>query len=111
MDVSIEQAQFAAYFTARGYRMVVQDVRGKFRSEGETLLFVNEAYDGHDTLDWIIAQPWSDGRVGMFGDSYYGFTQWAAASTSHQLSQWRSKGCADSGRRAGRALTSGRLAH
>ncbi|BEL02038.1 CocE/NonD family hydrolase [Actinoplanes sichuanensis] len=75
--------RIAAYFTARGYRMVVQDVRGKFRSEGETLLFVNEAYDGYDTLDWVINQPWSDGTVGMWGDSYYGYTQWAAASTGH----------------------------
>jgi predicted acyl esterase len=76
-------ARIAAYFTARGYRMVVQDVRGKFRSEGETLLFVNEAYDGYDTLDWLVNQDWSDGVAGMWGDSYYGFTQWAAASTGH----------------------------
>jgi predicted acyl esterase len=76
--------RIAAWFTARGYRMVVQDVRGKFRSEGETLLFVNEAYDGYDTLDWVINQPWSDGVVGMWGDSYYGYTQWAAASTGHR---------------------------
>ncbi|MFF5081817.1 CocE/NonD family hydrolase [Actinoplanes sp. NPDC000266] len=74
----------AAYFTARGYRMVVQDVRGKFRSEGETLLFVNETYDGYDTIDWVINQEWSDGVVGMWGDSYYGFTQWAAASSGHR---------------------------
>jgi len=73
----------ARYFTARGYRVVVQDVRGKFRSEGETLLFVNEAYDGYDTLDWVANQDWSDGVVGMWGDSYYGYTQWAAASTAH----------------------------
>ncbi|WP_436529558.1 CocE/NonD family hydrolase [Actinoplanes sp. HUAS TT8] len=75
--------RIAEYFTTRGYTMVVQDVRGKFRSEGETLLFVNEAYDGHDTLDWIIQQEWSDGVVGMWGDSYYGYTQWAAVSTGH----------------------------
>jgi len=75
--------QVAAYFTARGYRMVVQDVRGKFRSEGETLLFVNEAYDGYDTIDWVVHQDWSDGIVGTWGDSYYGFTQWAAVSTAH----------------------------
>lgn len=75
--------RIADYFTARGYTMVVQDVRGKFRSEGETLLFVNEAYDGHDTLDWIVQQEWSDGIVGMWGDSYYGYTQWAAVSTGH----------------------------
>jgi predicted acyl esterase len=75
--------EVAAYFMEHGYRVVVQDVRGKFRSEGETLLFVNEAADGHDTLDWIVQQEWSDGTVGMWGDSYYGYTQLAAASTGH----------------------------
>lgn len=74
----------AEIFTARGYAMVVQDVRGKFRSEGHTLGFVGEAGDGYDTIDWIIAQPWSNGIVGMFGDSYYGFTQWAAVSSGHR---------------------------
>jgi uncharacterized protein len=74
----------AEIFTRRGYAMVVQDVRGKFRSEGETLGFVGEANDGYDTIDWIIAQPWSNGIVGMFGDSYYGFTQWAAVSSGHR---------------------------
>ncbi len=73
----------AAYFADRGYHVVAQDVRGKFRSEGEPLLFVNEASDGYDTLDWVVEQSWSDGIVGMWGDSYYGYTQWAAASTSH----------------------------
>jgi hypothetical protein len=69
--------------TARGYAMVVQDVRGKFRSEGVTLGWVHEANDGYDTIDWVSKQPWSNGVVGMFGDSYYGFTQWAAVSSSH----------------------------
>jgi uncharacterized protein len=69
--------------TERGYAFVVQDVRGKFRSEGSTTAFVHEVRDGYDTLDWIIRQPWSDGKVGMFGDSYYGFTQWAAVSSGH----------------------------
>ena len=73
----------AEYFMARGYRVVAQDVRGKFRSEGEPLLFVNEAHDGYDTIEWVTRQRWSNGRVAMWGDSYYGFTQWAAASTSH----------------------------
>jgi predicted acyl esterase len=73
----------AEYFMDRGYRVVAQDVRGKFRSEGETLLFVNEADDGYDTIEWITRQRWSNGRVAMWGDSYYGFTQWAAASTHH----------------------------
>ena len=74
----------ADIFTRRGYAMVVQDVRGKFRSEGETLGFAGEVNDGYDTIDWIIAQPWSNGIVGMFGDSYYGFTQWAAVSSGHR---------------------------
>jgi uncharacterized protein len=73
----------ARYFTDRGFRVVVQDVRGKFRSEGETLNFVNETYDGYDTLSWVASQPWSDGQVGMWGDSYYGYTQWAAAASAH----------------------------
>ncbi|WP_062298721.1 CocE/NonD family hydrolase [Demequina maris] len=73
----------AEYLMARGYRVVAQDVRGKFRSEGDALLFVNEADDGYDTLDWIVQQPWSNGRVAMWGDSYYGYTQWAAASAEH----------------------------
>ncbi|MEF2978371.1 CocE/NonD family hydrolase [Subtercola sp. YIM 133946] len=73
----------AAYMMGRGYRVVAQDVRGKFRSEGETLLMVNEAADGYDTIEWITQQEWSNGRVAMWGDSYYGFTQWAAVSSQH----------------------------
>jgi putative CocE/NonD family hydrolase len=73
----------AEYFMAHGYRVVAQDVRGKYRSEGEALLFVNEADDGYDTLDWITHQGWSNGRVAMWGDSYYGYTQLAAAATEH----------------------------
>ena len=61
--------QCAPYFTERGYAFVVQDVRGKFRSEGETMPFMHEVDDGYDTLEWIVAQSWSDGLVGMFGDS------------------------------------------
>jgi len=73
----------AEYFTARGYRVVAQDVRGKFRSEGDALLFVNEVDDGYDTIDWIVQQEWSNGRVAMWGDSYYGYTQWAAVASQH----------------------------
>ncbi|MEW2571809.1 CocE/NonD family hydrolase [Streptomyces sp. NPDC047070] len=72
-----------ARLTAYGFAAVVQDVRGKFRSDGERLPFVNEAADGAATIDWIVRRPWSNGVVGMMGDSYYGFTQWAAASTEH----------------------------
>lgn len=73
----------AEYFTSRGYRVLAQDVRGKFRSEGNALLFVNEVDDGYDTIEWITQQAWSNGRVAMWGDSYYGYTQWAAAASGH----------------------------
>ncbi len=73
----------APHFTSRGYAFVVQDVRGRFRSEGETMPFVHEVDDGYDTLEWITQQPWATGAVGMFGDSYYGFTQWAAVASGH----------------------------
>ncbi len=73
----------APHLLARGYALVVQDVRGKFRSEGETMPYLHEVTDGYDTIDWIAAQAWSDGIVGMFGDSYYGWTQWAAVASGH----------------------------
>ena len=75
--------QCAPFFTERGYAFVVQDVRGKYRSEGETMPFTHEVEDGYDTLEWIVTQPWCDGLVGMFGDSYYGYTQWAAVASGH----------------------------
>lgn len=66
-----------------GYAVVVQDVRGRFASEGEFVTFVNERQDGYDTLDWLAAQPWCDGNIGMFGGSYVGLTQWQAAISGH----------------------------
>ncbi len=74
---------FAQALVARGYGFVAQDVRGKFRSEGQTAPWNSEAYDGYDTIDWIAKQPWSNGRVGMTGLSYTGYTQWAALSSNH----------------------------
>ncbi|WES65855.1 CocE/NonD family hydrolase [Microbacter sp. GSS18] len=73
----------AEYLVQHGYRVVAQDVRGKFRSQGDALLFVNEVDDGYDTIEWITQQSWSNGRVAMWGDSYYGYTQWAAAASGH----------------------------
>lgn len=75
--------QMATRFMARGYALVTQDVRGKFRSEGEAAPLIHELDDGYDTLEWIVRQAWSNGRVGAFGDSYYGFTQWAMVASGH----------------------------
>ncbi|WP_106400788.1 CocE/NonD family hydrolase [Actinocorallia populi] len=71
------------YFLSRGYTVVVQDVRGKFRSEGETEFAVHEVEDGYDTIQWITEQPWCDGNVVMWGDSYFGYTSIAAAISGH----------------------------
>ncbi len=68
-------------FAERGYNFVIQDCRGTGDSGGEFEAYVNEASDGKATIDWIVSQPWSDGKVGMFGQSYVGYVQWAAAST------------------------------
>jgi len=73
----------ARYVTERGYALVAQDVRGKVRSEGETMAFVHEVADGYDTVEWVAGQRWCRGGVAMFGDSYYGYTQWAAAASGH----------------------------
>lgn len=62
-----------------GYAVVIQDVRGRYRSEGEFYPFANESRDGCDTVEWAAAQSWSTGRVGMYGGSYVGATQWLAA--------------------------------
>jgi uncharacterized protein len=66
-----------------GYAVVVQDVRGRYASDGSFTTFVNERADGFDTLDWLVAQPWSSGEIGMFGGSYVGLTQWQAAMSGH----------------------------
>jgi putative CocE/NonD family hydrolase len=73
----------AAYMCERGYAFVAQDTRGKARSEGETMAFAAEVADGYDTLEWLAGQGWCDGAVGMWGESYFGFTQWAAAAGGH----------------------------
>ena len=63
----------------RGYVVIIQDVRGRYASEGEFYTFVNEPNDGYDTVEWAAALPYSNGKVGMFGGSYVGATQMLAA--------------------------------
>ncbi|HMJ02487.1 MAG TPA: CocE/NonD family hydrolase [Conexibacter sp.] len=62
-----------------GFMVVVQDTRGRFASEGEWLPFRYEREDGYDTVEWAARLPGSNGRVGMYGPSYFGNTQWLAA--------------------------------
>jgi putative CocE/NonD family hydrolase len=62
-----------------GYIVVLQDTRGRFTSDGEWLPWKYEREDGYDTVEWAASLPGSNGKVGMFGGSYLGSTQWSAA--------------------------------
>jgi putative CocE/NonD family hydrolase len=70
---------FGIRAAGEGYVLVSQDIRGRYASEGVFHAFPNEANDGYDTCAWICEQPWSNGRIGTFGGSYVGLTQWQAA--------------------------------
>ena len=65
---------------------VVQDMRGRFASEGQALPFFQDAWgemqDGYDTIEWIAKQPWCNGKVGMTGGSAGGIVQYMAAGTA-----------------------------
>ena len=67
------------YFASRGYAVAIQDVRGRYRSEGTFYFLTQEAEDGYDAVEWCGTQPWSSGKVGMMGTSYPGWCQTAAA--------------------------------
>jgi uncharacterized protein len=72
-------SDFGRMGALRGYIVVVQDVRGRYTSEGEWYPFKHEIEDGYDTVEWAAALPHSDGKVGMFSGSYVGATQLLAA--------------------------------
>jgi putative CocE/NonD family hydrolase len=73
------ETSFGLKGAARGYVVIAQDVRGRFTSEGDWYTFKNESQDGYDTVEWAAALPYSNGKVGMFGGSYVGATQYLAA--------------------------------
>src|SRR5262249_52012372 len=63
----------------RGYAVLITDVRGRFASEGSFTPFQDEGRDGYDTVEWAAAQPWCDGKTGVYGPSYMGATTLLAA--------------------------------
>jgi putative CocE/NonD family hydrolase len=75
--------EIADFFVPRGYAVVLQDIRDRYRSEGTGEYFhtvvPHEGEDGYDTVEWIAAQPWSNGRVGTVGSSFAAITQVRAA--------------------------------
>src|ERR1700682_6231196 len=73
------EMEFGAKAAVRGYVVVEQDVRGRVQSEGEGYPFKNESQAGYDTVEWAATLPYANGKVGMFGGSYVGATQYLAA--------------------------------
>ena len=72
----------AYYFSRNGYVFVLVDVRGRGNSEGQFNPQMQEARDGHDVVEWLAQQPWSNGKVAMWGGSYAGYDQWATLKES-----------------------------
>jgi uncharacterized protein len=68
------------YYARRGYVVALQDVRGRYASDGEFYLLKNEAEDGADTVEWLVEQPYCDGQVGTMGTSYMAWVQSALAT-------------------------------
>lgn len=78
-----EPASMVRYFTEHGYVVAVQDIRGRFHSEGIYMVAASDAEDGYDTVDWLSKQAWSNGSVGAYGCSYEGNVQIYMAQTKH----------------------------
>lgn len=66
-------------FAARGYAVVIMDVRGRGDSAGDFVPYFDEGIDGYDSIEWCAAQPWCNGKVATMGSSYLGAIQWLAA--------------------------------
>ena len=82
-DTYWRATQAATYFASHGYNVVVQDMRGKWKSEGVYRIFHKDREDGYDLLSWIVDQPWATDKVGTFGCSYLGETQMLLAAAKH----------------------------
>lgn len=76
---SVAAVRDALLSAAHGYAGVTGYSRGKACSDDTPVPYVHDGPDAAALIDWIARQPWSDGRVGMYGGSYSGFTAWAAA--------------------------------
>lgn len=73
----------ARWWAGHGYAVVVQDVRGKYESDGLFTTSANDRADGYDTMTWVAGQPWTTGRIGTYGCSYQGENQAQLAAMRH----------------------------
>ncbi len=76
------QHEYAAAFAKNGYVFIVVDVRGRGDSGGNFVPLENEGRDGYDVVEWAAIQPWSNGKVAMYGGSYLGQVQWSTLEES-----------------------------
>ena len=74
------RAEVAVFFVKRGYAVVYQDCRGRYKSQGEFVKYLSDGNDGYDTCAWILKQPWCNGKIGTMGLSYAAHTQGALGS-------------------------------
>lgn len=79
-DAMFANPTAAKKYTDAGYAYLVQDVRGKGRSEGYYQAFINDGFDGYDTVEWMAKQSWCNGNVGITGASAMGITSNLAAT-------------------------------
>jgi uncharacterized protein len=79
--IHLDEPGFAKESAAHGYVGVIAYARGKGQSDAEIVPFQHDGDDARAVIDWIVKQPWSDGRVGMYGSTYAGFAQWAVAKS------------------------------
>jgi putative CocE/NonD family hydrolase len=75
----VGRKKHAQAFTKAGYVYIGQQTRGNLQDN----MFFPDAKDGYDCLDWISKQPWCDGKIAMYGRSFYGATQWLVAPEQH----------------------------
>jgi hypothetical protein len=80
-QVQPSRFQTPAWFASHCYLVVIQDIRGQYASKGTFYEYAHDRDDGYDSVQWAAHLPGADGRVGMYGSSYVGATQWLAATT------------------------------
>jgi uncharacterized protein len=83
-DAQVQPSRYRPpdWFASYCYLVVVQDIRGQGDSDGTFSEFTHDQDDGYDSVEWAAALPGSNGKVGMYGSSYVGATQWLAAVTA-----------------------------
>ena len=82
-DAMFANPAAAKRYTDAGLAYLVQDVRGKGRSEGLYQAFINDAFDGYDTIEWMAQQPWCNGKIGITGASAMGAVFALASGTAN----------------------------